>query len=275
MGLIRTGYEQHFEDICIGNPTLGRVCIVPWDTETFGFRVAAYQIGADQLDQNSRDELAERLASWAGQNQVSLCFCTIPAANRFWKCYLPEMGFGFVDFGLRASLNGLQNIHLPEARTQLRIARREDWEAVEAIAAQSFQHGRYHADPVFPVELADLRYRHWVRRALAGQNGSDRVYVMGDSGSVQGFYHVTIEGPASDLRLAAVTPELRGTLLGFDLYVSVLHLLKGLGIERIVTSISGANTPVMNVYSMLGFHFSEPEAIYHWHAEGMDWGAGK
>ena len=54
--------------------------------------------------------------------------------------------------------------------------------------------------------------------------------------------------------------------MGFDLYISVLHELKNLGVRRIVTSISAANTAVMNVYSVLGFRFAHPQIIYHWHA---------
>jgi hypothetical protein len=41
--------------------------------------------------------------------------------------------------------------------------------------------------------------------------------------------------------------------------------LKESGVRRVVSTISGMNTPVMNVYSMLGFRFSDPEIIYHWH----------
>jgi GNAT superfamily N-acetyltransferase len=271
MTLIRTGYEQQFEEIRPGDSALGRACVLPWDTDIFGFPVAVYQIGTDQLDAAQRIEFGDAFLAWARHNQVSLCACTIPAGSRFWKSYLPELEFRFVDFLLRPFLNGLQTAPLPQARSVLRSAQRGDWEAIEAIAAQSFRHGRYHADPVFPPELADLRYRRWIRNALTGENAVDRVYVMGEPGSVQGFYHVTVEGDVSDLRLAALKPELRGTLLGFDLYVSMLQVLKSLGVRRVITSISAGNTAVMNVYSMLGFRLSEPEIVYHWHAERPSW----
>jgi GNAT superfamily N-acetyltransferase len=93
--------------------------------------------------------------------------------------------------------------------------------------------------------------------------------VMERSGAIAGFYHVTIEGVVSDLRLAAVSTALQGTVLGFHLYVAILHVLKELGVHRAVTNISAANTSVMNVYSALGFRFSDPEAIYHWHSKRM------
>lgn len=266
MAQIRTGYEPYFKEISGGNPVLGRACLLPWDTEIFGFPVGCYQIGTEELDEPMKHEFSAHFLSWSRRNQLALCLCAIPAASLFWKLCLPEVGFCFVDFGVRATLNGLQTASLPEGRTQLRKAQPEDWEIIETIAAQSFRHGRYHADPLFPRQLADLRYQRWIRSALSGEHDIDHVYVMGEPGRVKGFYHVTIEGSRSDLRLAAVPPELQGTMLGFDLYVSMLHLLKRLGVRRATTSISASNTAVMNIYSMLGFGFSEPETIYHWHA---------
>jgi hypothetical protein len=56
--------------------------------------------------------------------------------------------------------------------------------------------------------------------------------------------------------------------MGWDLYVSVLHELRRLRVRKLVTSISVANTAILNLYSMLGFRFAHPEAIYHWHAGG-------
>jgi N-acetylglutamate synthase-like GNAT family acetyltransferase len=269
MPLIRTGYRETFEEIWSEDPRLGRVCLLAWDSETFGFPVASFQVGADELDEGSLKEFSVRFSRWARENDVVLCSCRIPATNRFWKAYLPEAGFRFIDFGLRASLPNLSRISLPDARVELRVATADDYDAIEGIAGEAFHHGRYHADLLFPTRLANLRYRDWVRRALEATNGIDRVYVMGHRGAVHGFYHVTVEGTVSDLRLAAISPELQGTILGFGLYVSMLHVLRGLGVRRAVTSISAANTSVMNVYSTLGFRFSDPEAFYHWHSEKM------
>jgi GNAT superfamily N-acetyltransferase len=269
MALVRTGYELQFEEVSKANPAYGRACLLPWDAELFGFPVATYKIGAESIDEALRGEFTESLASWLGRNRVEVCACVIPAANAFWKVHLPRMGFVFVDFGLRANLNSLQTASLPKARTELRRAERSDWEDIQAIAAQSFHHGRYHADPLFPRELADRRYRQWVGNALAGEYEFDRVYVMGKPGNVQGFYHLTIEGEVSDLRLAAVRPKLQGTVFGVELYLSALHLLKQSGVRRVITNFSAGNTSAMNLLAMLGFRFAEPEAIYHWHAEGF------
>jgi hypothetical protein len=273
VSLVRTGYRQDFEELCSGDPRLGRACVLPWDSQTFGFSAGTYKVGVDELDRTLFEEFLERFSKWVGQNKIEVCSCVVPAQCRFWNHYLNEAGFRFVDLGLRVSLSNLTRVQLPEARFTLREAQPEDWDLVEAIASESFQHGRYHADPLFPTRLADLRYRDWVRRAFNEKNGIDHVYVLGEVGAVEGFYHVTVEGSVSDLRLAAVAPALKGTMAGFDLYVSMLHKLKSLGVRRVITNISATNTAVLNVYSMLGFRFSEPETIYHWHSEKMRSGA--
>jgi GNAT superfamily N-acetyltransferase len=271
MPLARTGFQLCFEEICPGRAELGRAALVPWDSEIFGFPVALYQPGAERLDARVREEFVKRFAAWTGTNRISMCACTVPASEAYssWKFYLGEAGFHFVDFSVQATLNGLQHACLPEARTTLRQARSDDRDVIAAMAATAFHNGRYHADALFPRHLADKRYSHWVRNAMSADGGIDRVYVMGLPGSVEGFFHVTVEEGVSDLRLAAVAPALRGTLLGFDLYVSVLDALKGLGVRRVVTSISAANTAVMNVYAMLGFSFSAPEMIFHWHGADL------
>ena len=271
MPLERTGYQLHFEELLPGNPAIGSVALVPWDSEIFGFPVAVYRMRGERLDAAAQDDFLQQFCCWVRTQDVRLCACTISASesDSFAKYLLARAGFQFVDFSLQTALNGLQRAQLPKARLELRPARLDDREMIEAIAGQSFRNGRYHSDPLFPRELADKRYSQWIRNALAADNPIDRVYVMGEPGYVQGFFHVTLDEGVSDLRLAAIAPALKGTPLGFELYVSVLHLLKELGASRVVSSISAANTAVLNLYCMLGFSFSAPEMIFHWHAEAL------
>jgi hypothetical protein len=266
MTLVRTGYELDFEEIAPGQPQFGSAAMVPWDTDIFGFPVAVYQATVPELDPAMREAFQPHFWSWMEDHGVLLCSCAAPAAYSFWRLCLPDAGFHFVDFTLQVTLSGLSRVRLPEIRFELRLAAPEDHSAIEALAAQSFSHGRYHADPLFPKLLADRRYLQWIRRALSGTDPADRVFVLGQPGEVLGFYHFTLEGDRSDLRLAAVAPDLRATMIGVDLYTATLRLLQDLGVRRVVSTISCANTGVMSVYSTLGFRFSNPEVVYHWHA---------
>lgn len=244
---------------------------MPWDSEIFGFPVAVYRIADERLDSAEVTQFPELFRRWVYQEGARLCACTIAASesHSFGKYLLAKAGFHFVDFSLQTTLNGLQKTTLPKCHSKLRLAELDDFILIEAIARQAFRNGRYHSDPLFPRELADKRYCEWIRNALTTQNSIDHVYVMGEPGRVRGFFHVTHEEAVSDLRLAAIEPASRGTPLGFDLYASVLHLLKSHGVNRVLSSISVANTSVLNVYSMLGFSFSAPEMIFHWHPEAL------
>jgi hypothetical protein len=91
------------------------------------------------------------------------------------------------------------------------------------------------------------------------------VYLIGDE-NTDGFFHVTIEDSIADLRLAAIDVAAQRTTLGVDLYAGTLCQLQRDGVRQAVSKISAANTSVMNVYAMLGFRFSLPETVFHWHA---------
>ncbi len=269
MSLLRAGYELRFEPISPDNPACGSAAAVPWDTEIFGFQVARYQPGSVR-DDESMPALLESLRSWIKVNRIAFCSCAIPASDSFWRRWLPQADFRFVDSTLQVTLNLLSTARLPRTRLELRPAQLQDHAEVESIAAHSFAHGRYHADPFFPKELANRRYRQWIQTALSSEKPEDRVFVLGKPGQVLGFYHVTIEDALSDLRLAAIAPNLKKTGVGVDLYAGVLAKLQKLGIKRVVSNISSGNTGVMNIYSMLGFRFSNPEVIYHWHSPNME-----
>ncbi len=275
MTLVRTGYELHFEEIAPGHPECGSAAMVPWDTGTFGFPVAVYQTAAPQLDPAMRAVFQTHFSSWMQDHGVLLCSCVVPAADSFWRVCLPEAGFNFVDFTLRVSLSTSPRVRLPASRVAMRPAEAADFPAIEAIAARSFFHGRYHADPLFPNALANRRYLQWIRRALSGTEPQDCVFVLGSPGQVMGFHHLTIEGDFSDIRLAAVAPGLKSTTVGVDLYTAALRVLQNLGVRRAASLISCANTAVMNVYSLLSFRFSNPEVVYHWHSPAFSQWAAK
>ena len=208
---------------------LGKAALLPWDTEIFGFPVALFRVGDEAPDNAIRKDVAPHFSSWMMHHEVSVCGCVLPAGNVFWKSFLPTLGFRFVDFAIEARLRDLSSATLPPVRAVLRNPQRGDQGAIEALAARSFAHGRYFADPLFPRDLAQRRYKRWVANALAEANGPDRVYVLGEPGSVNGFFHVAVQGHEADLRLASIAPECQGTGMGFDLYISVLHELKNLG----------------------------------------------
>jgi N-acetylglutamate synthase-like GNAT family acetyltransferase len=264
MTVIRTGYQLVYEPIS-ACAAMGSAAVIPWDSAIFGFPVASFRTASEDLNQDHLDAFRDAFTAWMRTKNISVCSSTLSPTQSGWRQVLPQVGFEFVDLSLQVGMP-LSGAKLPPVRSQLRPAEPADHGAIEAIAAESFSHGRYHADPRFPRSLADRRYSHWVRNALTAPSEIDRVYVLEESGKVAGFYHVTIEGDVSDLRLAALSPESKATMLGVELYAAMLHELRRQGIRRAVASISAVNTSVMNLFSMLGFRFSDPVLNYHWHS---------
>jgi len=264
MALIRTGYQLIYEELS-PEPALGSAAVIPWDSAIFGFPVASFRPGPRDFSDDQMDTFRSRFSAWMQSKNISVCSSTLAPTQSFWRQVLPQVGFEFVDLSLQVSLS-LSTAKLPPVRSPLRPALPEDHAAIEAIAAESFSHGRYHADPRFPKHLANRRYSQWVRNTLSNPSEDDRMYVMEQGGRVAGFHHVRIEGDFSDMRLAAVTAELKGTMLGVELYAATLHELRRQNVRRAVASLSAMNYGVVNLFSILGFRFGSPEIIYHWHA---------
>jgi hypothetical protein len=264
MAVIRTGYQLCYEQIS-SQPAMGSAAAVPWDSNIFGFPVASFQAGSDELSPGQADEFRAAFAGWMQTRGISVCSSTLLPAQSAWRRMLQQVGFEFIDLSLQVTLS-LPQANLLPVRAPLRPAVPADHAVIEGIAAESFSHGRYHADPRFPKHLAHRRYSQWVRNALSSPTEIDRMYVLERGGRVAGFFHVTIEGNVSDLRLAAVSAESKATMLGVELYSAVLQELRRQSVRRVATSISALNTNIVNLYSMLGFRFSSPGLIYHWHS---------
>ena len=265
----RTAFVAQHQDLIEGHPEFGTVAVLPWDTDIFGFPVGEFRLGACALiDQSAAAEIRRAFGAWSAQTGTRLCAASVPPDRAQSALVLYELGFTCVDFNVRVILPGLDRAKLPQPHSAVRLCEPPDRAAILEIAGRSFRFGRYHADPRFPAALADLRYKRWIENALASDDPSVVVYVLGESGSTGGFFHVVVSGHTADLRLAAVDESLQRTLAGFDLYAATLADLKRRGVREAVSKISVTNTGVMNVYAMLGFRFGRPECVLHWHAPG-------
>ena len=247
-------------------PGWGAVALLPWDAEVFGFPVADFRPGDPGEIDPHRAAFAERLARWAGQRRVEIIGCRHPPSDVALSALLDQCRFRFVEVSLRAELAPLQADRLPAARATVRLAASEDRLPLLAIAESAFDSGRYHADPRVPTALANARYLFWLDNALSRPGPGTRVFALGAAGHPIGFFHVEIEAAAADLRLSAVDPAGNPGIAGFALYAGVLQALASEGVRRVSARLTATNTAVVNLYAALGFRFSEPEIVRHWHS---------
>jgi hypothetical protein len=256
-------FKAAYGPLCESRPGWGLVAALPWDEAVFGFPVSDLRLGAEPPTVADIAQLREALASYCERTGSELVSVRVPAPQTWLSAVLVGAGFRYVDFALLATLPKLDPASLHETGFTLRRAEPADHEAICHICESVFQFGRYHTDPNFPRELADRRYVQWARRALSASDPDDVVFVLGAPGKVTGFMHVALHQSSADLRLGAVAS---GSSLGFWLYIETLRAVHGLGVRSVSTGISAANVRVMQIYSALGFRFSQPELILHWHS---------
>lgn len=249
--------------LVVGRRKFGDASVIPWDSEIFGAPVGMLRIEPGWEGGAATLPARQVLEDWARAQRLAMCGCVVPASGGKDVKTAGELGFRYVDLSLRAvrTCSGL-----PEAGPSwagLRVAGEQDHAAVRSMARRAFRAGRYHSDPDFPKELADLRYERWIERGLqAGE-----VLVLHDADGPLGFMHLTLTGQQADLRLAAVTPELQGCGAGAELYRAALAWARERGADRAVTKMSAANVPVLNLLSGMGFRFTDPEVVLHRHWE--------
>ena len=246
-------------------PEWGTVFVVPWDTEIFGFPVGTYQPGEAKAVHAGLGAMGERLLVWAAANRVELVSCTVAADDRIWRAVLPALGFTCVEQTLDLTFRVQAYTASPPTRP-VRLATVDDVPEIEAIAEHTFRHGRYNADPRFPPDLADRRYRHWVRSACLSTSPADRVYVVGEPGQVKGFFQLRLAEDRAEVGIMGVAESAKGSPAALDLMTGMQLDLKALGTRWITAKISAGNTRVINLVAYFGYRFRNAQATFHWHA---------
>jgi GNAT superfamily N-acetyltransferase len=253
----QNGFSLAYEPLDPEDPARGSIAMIPWDSETFGFTVAQFRPGT-RLP-------GDALFCWARRTGAELIAAITPAADRERAALLSTAGFRFVDFALLGHRGLARDVRVPSLGLELRRAEAADLPVLERIARTAFRAGRYHMDPRFPEALAGRRYARWIANALAR---GEEVYVFGSPGEPHCFCHMVRGGDRVDLPLVAVEKEAQGGIYGAQLIAESLKVAKAAGARQVFVRISAANLPALNLYAGLGFRFSEPEAVFHWHAPG-------
>jgi hypothetical protein len=210
----------------------------PWDTVAFG-------IPTWELLEYSAVALKQAIRT-PGHHSLKVD----PLAD---KRLLHEYGFYYCDTLIEpyCKLARLRVAHHPDAT----ISKEADAEQALAICHGAFAHGRFHRDFNLAKSAADLRYGNWLRQLLQAKN----VYGLYWQGKLAGFIGYSGNG----LVLHALAEQYRGKGLSKYWWSAVCCELLANGHEKIISSISATNLPVLKLYASLGFSFNNPQDIYH------------
>jgi len=256
-------FQAEYRPLSESHADWGSIALLPWDEAAFGFPVAEFRLGPEPPKADDIHLFRETLFDFCRRTRSELISVRVPASDTVLIALLLQASFAYLDFSLLTTLPDLKPDSLPNAQFTLRQADPADHEAIYKICDCAFHFGRYHTDPRFPRELANRRYVQWMRRALSGSDPGDFVFVVGKPGKVSAFMHVALHESTADLRLGAAAP---GIPVGFWLYAGATRSASALGAKTVVSGISAANIQSLQMFSALGFRFSRPEVILHWHS---------
>ena len=256
-------FELSYNLLSVSKPELGKVAIMPWDSEIFKFKVAQYELGDIDCIILNKDHCKMALKEWSSENMIKLIGCNINSNPVQSVTLLQELNFYFVDSILNIRLNNFNKIEIPKPRFKVRLIQNKDNCKVKKIAETSFKHGKYFADSRFPKNLAELRNKQWIKNAIESDSKKNKIYILENKGDIIGFFHVLCDNSTGDLRLAAIEPEYRHGILGYHLFLSVFHELRENGIKKLKGKISSSNLSVLNIYLSFGFICNSHELMFH------------
>lgn len=239
-----------------------RARCIPWDSEIFGFPVAAIE-GITVTDGHDARRGFAEYQKWVRSQSIQLVSCRLPHERLESSMFLERHDFRFVEMVLHPTLRELQS--LPEVETSLDVepVLESELAQVVAMAERAFGWERYHVDPRMDSRLADQRYGRWVRNSFRDPRQQLLKIVLGSD--IAGFFVIENQEDGTVYwHLTALEPELKGKKIGVQVWRSMIAHSRKAGMDRILTTIAARNTPVLNLYSKLNFRFAPPEMTLHW-----------
>lgn len=133
-------------------------------------------------------------------------------------------------------------------------------EPIKTIAEESFTRDRFHIDHNCTDDIANRRFSLWVEDILFDSSCSFDLLSLDES--VIAF----MARRENHLLLAGFKKTYTRSGLGSYLWLNTCNILKDNGYRTAETLISINNTPVLNLYSRLGFKFKDTSYSFHyWH----------
>ena len=236
--------------------------LVPWDSEIFGFPVA--EIARIELGDGAQaDELLRELDKWCIQHDVRLVSCRLDHLRLRESMTLEGHGFRFVETVYVPRLDKLDRVAEPRHVIQVTNALPGDLPMIQEIAYSAFTTGRFLLDWRLSPELSKRRYASWVQTSFYAPRQT--ILKADADGDLVGFFIAEHRSDQSVYwHLTAIAPQWQGQGMGLSLWQTMLLRHRAEGATIVETTISGHNSPAINLYSRLGFSFESAQMTFHW-----------
>ena len=250
----------------INTPSLDlKATIVSWDTKVFAFPVASINL-INIRERNEANKIFDTFTSWTKNQKVKLISCRLPHENILATMFLERHGFHFMEMVLHPTLSIVRS-EIERANTLcVEKVLKHEVAIIADMAERAFSFERYHVDPRIDSKAANIRYGCWIKNTIFSDKQT--LVKISENHNIIGFF-VIEEMPNNKVywHLTALNPDYIGKGLGTDVWNAMIIYCEELGAKHIMTTISARNTPVLNLYSKLGFRFSPPEITLHWFGE--------
>lgn len=173
---------------------------------------------------------------------------------------LHEAGFFWVDaiLGFRIGLGRLSST--PSLERYECVSAEVAPFHVDGHEMMEFQSERFLSLPGMTSELLAKRYEAWANQLIREEPSACFRVLL--NGSTQGWFLGKKRGTTVDLTLAMLAKGASAS--GAHLYHKALLAYNQMGCAMGKAAFSVKNTPVLNIYSSLGAHFTQPEGVWMW-----------
>ena len=211
----------------------------PWDELVFDFptwEVKQYSIEALELTLRNKGHFTIKVG---------------PLEN---KRLLSEFGFYYCDTLIEPFCTK-ERLRVFDSPPEISISKDFDVKNILHIANGAFVHGRFHRDFNLSRNLSDKRYINWLDELIKKK----QVYGFFWNKQLAGFVGLN----KNNLVLHAIDQQFRGKGLSKFWWSEVCKDILSEEFTEVKSSISVTNVAVLNLYSSLGFSFSNPIDVYH------------
>lgn len=235
----------------------------PWDSKVFNCHTV--ELLSIDCKNGSENDLFEGIKKVEHESKADFIYGRFSADDFFTKKSFINLKYFIAETTLKIYLNISHNYNLPAmySKYSINVERATDDNVYELanISGNMYKFSRFHEDPYLDQALCNRRMSSWVSDlgkrkvpALIFRNSKQQIisylfyeiedkkvnWILGGSSNGNGFY----------------TPAF--------LSYCIKHF-RGIGINKIVTTISAANKGILGIYLSLGFNVSSVLYDYHKH----------
>lgn len=234
-----------------------------WISATIGIKSFSYC----HKSENTQNELKRAIRNSAAEGDAFF-YAKIPTDQLVNVSKLTKVGFTLVDTNVVLALQSASFCSEPKIKIEVNDAGPEHYLELQNIAESCFRYSRFHQDPIFPREIANLIKRKWIESYCIGKRGS-ALYVALISGKPVGFLAVltTFDRPSvACIDLIGVKSDYQRQGVGRALVSKFIEQWKS-QVDQLIVGTQITNRSSLALYADFGFRIFRSTYVMHAHAQ--------